>query len=282
MLVSVYMPTKNRVSLLRRAVDSVLKQTHTSIELLIVNDGSSDGTFDYLEALRVQESRVNVIHNSVSLGAPQSRNLAIRTASGEFVTGLDDDDRFHPDRISALLRYWEELDRAGERFSCLFTQEIYENGAVQAVSSKWSAVGWSDLFFFNGIGNQIFARRQAFLDAGLFDAEMPAWQDLDLFIRILQAGGPAKLLDAELYITNMDPRTDRISVGSKKRLLNAYRRLAAKWSECPEVMLQGLYLQRFGRLYGYKPTIGDLVEFFRFGLHLRTLKSLAGVYLCRS
>ena len=67
-LVSVYLPTRNRETLLRRAVDSVLDQTYPSIELIVVNDGSSDETFDYLEALARQDPRVAVIHNASCLG----------------------------------------------------------------------------------------------------------------------------------------------------------------------------------------------------------------------
>jgi glycosyltransferase involved in cell wall biosynthesis len=277
-LVSVYLPTRNRETLLRRAVDSVLDQTYPSIELIVVNDGSSDETFDYLEALARRDPRVEVIHNASSLGAPRSRNLAIQAARGEFVTGLDDDDRFHPERIGELVQHWRIIERAGEPFSCLFTQDVIENGTGEVGTSKPGTVEWRDLFFFNTIGNQVFARRQAFIDAGLFDDEMPAWQDVDLFIRILKGGGPAKLLDATLYFMNAAPRTDRISVGSKQRLLNAYQKLASKWRECPKVMLQGLYLQIFSEHYGYKPTLGDLVAFFRLGVHLRTLRRLAGVY----
>ena len=103
MLVSIYLPTRNREALLRRAINSVLTQTYTTLELIVVDDGSTDGTHTYLDTVRTGDSRIQVIRNEVSLGAPLSRNLAIRAARGEFITGLDDDDYFHPQRLATLV-----------------------------------------------------------------------------------------------------------------------------------------------------------------------------------
>jgi glycosyltransferase involved in cell wall biosynthesis len=278
MLVSIYLPTKNRKALLRRAVESVLTQSYTTLELVVVDDGSTDGTRGYLDTVRTEDSRIRVIRNETSLGAPLSRNLAIRAARGEFITGLDDDDYFHPQRITAFVAQWQLHEQIGERFSCLFSQEVTERGSERFASARPGSVRWEDLFFGNVIGNQIFTRRETLIAAGLFDREMPAWQDLDLFIRVLKHSGPAKLVDAALYYMNLDPRLDRISVGSNARILRAYRTLAAKWQDCPRLMRQALYLQTF-RPYGIKPGPLDLLTFVRMGLHLRTLKTLAGIYL---
>ena len=277
MLVSIYLPTKNREALLRRAVDSVLTQTHTTLELIIVDDGSTDGTPAYLDTAQEEDSRIRVIRNEASLGAPLSRNLAIGAARGEFVTGLDDDDYFHPQRIAAFVAEWQLHEQIGERFSCLFSQDVTERGYKRFASARPGSVRWEDLFFCNVIGNQIFTRRETLIAAGLFDQEMPAWQDLDLFIRVLKHSGPAKLVDAALYHVNLDPRLDRISL-SNARILRAYRMLAAKWQDCPRVMRQALYLQTF-RHYGTRPGPFDLLTFVRMGLHPRTLKTLAGIYV---
>jgi hypothetical protein len=67
-------------------------------------------------------------------------------------------------------------------------------------------------------------------------------------------------------------------VGSKDRILAAYRRLAHKPHASP-LLRQGLLLQVFGKLYGFRPTRADLVEFFRHGIHLRTMRMLAQVLM---
>lgn len=278
MLVSVYMPTKNRVELLRRAVDSVLGQTHRELELWVVDDGSTDGTANYLRETRVADPRLHVIRNEVSCGAPRARNLAIGQARGEFVTGLDDDDSFHERRIEALVAAWRRHEQAGTRFSCLYTQDVQSNDVHGRVSSKPPRVEYDDLFFYNLIGNQVFTRREYLMEAGLFDEQMPAWQDLDLFMRLVKRYGSALLVDEPLYVLELAARDDRIS-SSAVRVQAAYERLAAKVANHPPVARQGLFLQRFGKLYGYGMTSRDVREFFRFGVHARTLRRLGGILI---
>jgi beta-1,4-mannosyltransferase len=276
MLVSIYMPTKNRVELLKRAVESVQAQTYTQWELWVVDDGSSDATPAYLSAASAADSRIRCIRHEQSRGAPHSRNLAIRQARGELITGLDDDDYFHEQRLEKLIAAWRALERNGTSFSCLYTQDVESMGARQRVSRKPPQVDVEDLFFYNLIGNQIFTRREYLLGAGLFDEQMPAWQDLDLFLRVVDRYGTALLVDEPLYFLELAPRGDRISM-SAARVEAAYRRLAAKVESRAPVMRQGLFLQRFGELYGYRFRGNDWREFLRFGLHLRTLKRLAGI-----
>jgi len=276
MLVSIYMPTKNRVEFLSRAVDSVLAQTHRELELWVVDDGSTDGTADYLRRMSGADPRLKFIRNEQSLGAPRARNLAITQACGEFVTGLDDDDCFHERRIETLVKAWQAFEQSGARFSCLFTQDLETNGKDTVVSRKPAQVKYEDLFFYNLIGNQIFTRREYMVQAGLFDELMPAWQDLDMFMRVVDKFGTAMLVDEPLYVLELAPRDDRISV-SNARITAAYARLATKVAHQPDVLRQGLFLQRFGRLYGFGLGSDDLREFWRFGVHARTLKRLLGI-----
>ncbi|HKQ83922.1 MAG TPA: glycosyltransferase [Steroidobacteraceae bacterium] len=276
MLVSVYLATHDRVELLSRAVDSVLQQTYPHIELVIANDGSSDGTRDYLDALQRREARVRVLHNPGSLGAPRARNRAIQAARGALITGLDDDDRFHPERIAGLVDHWQ---LHGSRYCCSYTQDHLVWSDRSQLTKKPETVTADELFFFNSIGNQVFTRRDFLLDAGLFDAGMPAWQDLDLFIRLLRRFGPAKLLDRGLYYLNLQQHGARISSGSRQRILNAYSRLLRKHVQMPPAMKQGLYLQAFGPLYETRLGHRDVKEFFSHGVHARPLKRLAGLLL---
>src|ERR1700733_12057469 len=101
MLVTIYLPTRNRVDLLAKAVDSVLRQTHNEIELIVVNDASTDATADFLCQRSLVDSRLIHFNNAVARGAPASRNLAIDKAKGALVTGLGDDDKFLPARLGA-------------------------------------------------------------------------------------------------------------------------------------------------------------------------------------
>lgn len=110
--VSVCIVTRNRAGKLEKAVKSVLDQTYKNIELIIVNDGSTDNTSQLLEQLQ-EDKRVKVYnseHNYIS-----SKNIAYRMATGRYIANMDDDDTCTPDRIEQQLKYIKEngLDGCG-------------------------------------------------------------------------------------------------------------------------------------------------------------------------
>lgn len=98
-LVSVILPVHNRKDLVGRAIDSVLQQTWSRLELLVVNDGSTDGTEDVLTSYG---DRLTVL-TSNRVGAYRARNAALERARGEFVAFIDSDDRWFPDRLERQL-----------------------------------------------------------------------------------------------------------------------------------------------------------------------------------
>jgi glycosyltransferase involved in cell wall biosynthesis len=280
MKVTVYIPTKNRKDVLARAVDSVLNQTYRDIEVIVVSDGSTDDTEAYLKAKSEADQRLKFFIKKTSEGAPAARNLAIKNATGDFVTGLDDDDEFLPNRIELLVDYWQFLKSHSVHPSCLYTPDlIYRNGSEVARSKKMGHVSCEELFEFNHIGNQIFAPKQVFIDAGLFDEAMPAWQDMEFFYRVLKVFGRASLLDIPTQIMDDTPRTDRISIKAKNRLMKAYERFVFQHCQDSPRNAQKLYLQMFSRYYGLKPSLTDWVNFLRLGFWPKGLVSLISATL---
>ncbi|RCW76040.1 glycosyltransferase [Pseudorhodoferax soli] len=274
MLVTVYIPTKNRLALLQRAVASVLAQTHQDLEVIVADDGSTDGTLAWLEQLSTQDGRIRFFHHAQSLGAPAARNKAIRSARGEWVTGLDDDDSFMPERLALFLEHAARLDASGQRYSGLYATEVIESEKRSYTLDKPAVTEFGDLFRYNTIGNQIFARRQAYLDAGLFDESMPAWQDLDLFLRMVHKCGPAHLVPQATYRLADDDRSDRISKKKKPKLIDAYARICAKWPDAPATDKQRLYLQLLAPFYGFPLEWADVRRYFGQGVSLSAAVAL--------
>src|SRR5947208_2893656 len=83
--------------------------TSRTIELIVGDDASTDGTADFLRRKARDDSRLIYFSNSEPRGAPASRNSAIMRSQGTFITGLDDDDEFLPERIGAFVDYWKLL-----------------------------------------------------------------------------------------------------------------------------------------------------------------------------
>lgn len=101
--VSVILPTYNRLPLLRVAVDSVRAQTFGDWELIVADDGSDDGTAEYLDALAREDTRVAVLHLPHTANLPRIRNAAIARARGEWVAYLDSDDAWRADKLAKHL-----------------------------------------------------------------------------------------------------------------------------------------------------------------------------------
>lgn len=103
--VSVVLPVYNRERYVTTAIDSILGQTFDDLELIVVDDGSSDGTCAALRASADRDPRVRVLRNERNLGIPASRNLGIDAARGEFLAIMDSDDRAHPRRLEMQIAF---------------------------------------------------------------------------------------------------------------------------------------------------------------------------------
>lgn len=210
-LVTVYMPTKNRLSLLKRSVASVLAQTHKNIELIIVDDGSSDGTHEYLRQLANENSNVRFFSNGESEGACVARNRAIVAARGEFVTGLDDDDEFTEDRIEKM------LDAYDDKYSFLTSSHWYDYGKRRTLSGgEQIEISFSDQLFQNYASNQILVKKQRIIDAGLFDVDFPTCQDWEMWTRLIKMYGTALKIASPTYIIHAGHEEPRITLSSNR------------------------------------------------------------------
>ncbi|KEO61182.1 hypothetical protein DT23_10640 [Thioclava indica] len=111
-LVSIIMAAFNAATTIESAVDSILKQSWGNLELLIVDDASTDATWSILQRIAATDSRIFLCRNPRNVGPYVSRNLALRDAKGVFVTGHDADDWAHPQRIANHMTRVLETDGA--------------------------------------------------------------------------------------------------------------------------------------------------------------------------
>lgn len=97
-LVSIVLPTHNRMHYMSRAVESALNQTYKNIELIIIDDGSTDKTLEIISELSRKDKRVVILTNEVNLGYQKSLNRGIALARGEYIARIDDDDSWPDSR----------------------------------------------------------------------------------------------------------------------------------------------------------------------------------------
>ncbi|HPJ72556.1 MAG TPA: glycosyltransferase [bacterium] len=185
-LVSAVIPCYNAARFLPRAIESVLTQTYRPVEVLLIDDGSTDGTAAcadaYQETVRYyrQENR----------GAAAARNLGISLARGEFIAFLDADDVWYPSKIEAQLRRFREDPRLGMVYSGCHS--IDENGTVTGYYLKRRLFRKRDLaenvFIKDFIPNStIVVRADCLKQVGVIDESIELCEDEDLKIRLADA-----------------------------------------------------------------------------------------------
>lgn len=207
--ITVYIVTSNRLEKLKRAIDSVESQTYRDFELVVVDNGSSDGTNAFLSSYR-STVPFRFIRNEQNLGAPAARNQAIAMAEGEFVTGLDDDDQFMPSRLDLMIRAWsEDTPIVGAQDILIFSHR----------NVRWrkpELLTLDDILYKNSIGNQILTRKEYIQAVGGFDESLVAAQDYDLWIRLMTEYSVAYIVPYPLQKIDMTASEMRITNNSLK------------------------------------------------------------------
>lgn len=208
--VSVVVPTHNRLHTLKRAIDSVWAQDYPHIELVIIDDGSNDGTWEYLSS-QAHRFAWKVARNEIPRGACSARNQAIELASGVFIANLDDDDYFEPDRISKLLAAFHEGFSAVTSYDGFFT-----NKGRTRIWQKKGVITHDDLLYKNRAGNAFLTRKSFLLSIGGFDESLRAAQDHDVFVRLAKAHGPVNTVPLVLHNIDDEGSNVRITTSSAK------------------------------------------------------------------
>lgn len=263
-LISVYIPTHNRQLLLQRAVQSVQAQDYPHLEILIVDDGSTDGTEAAVNEWMRGDGRIRYFRHASAMGAPTARNLAITSAKGEFITGLDDDDWFDQQRLSQFWTAWQAHPSGNAAHPVfLYGADITLTSAGTHAHHKPVRVQARDLCQSNCVGNQIFAPRATWLASGGFDTSLHAWQDLDMWIRMLGPNGHGQLVPTALQHIDAGHASPRISGLAKTRLAQSRNQVVSSAAHLGSKAQFLLYCQMYSEYYGHVPDWGDVLYAMR-------------------
>ncbi len=195
-LLSVVMPTHNRPDSLQRAARSVLTQHAAEVELVIVDDASSDDTAEMTDRL-AGDPRVRVVHNAVSLGPGGSRNQGIAAARGDLLGFCDDDDAWLPGAACAVLDRFDTDHEVGVVTS--WHQVVHDQTGRTALFRGPLAYCADQLLWFNFVALPFgVVRRAMFPDGVAVDADLPSCEDWDLWLRCAQIR-PIRTVPQVLY-----------------------------------------------------------------------------------
>lgn len=209
MLVSVIIPTYNRIEFVTKAISSVIKQLYHDWELIIVDDGSVDKTFELLSEQYQNYENIKILKQS-NKGVSSARNLGIKNASGEWIAFLDSDDFFHSDKLTKQVDYI--MQNPG--YKLCHTEEIWYRDGVRINPHK-KHQKLHGAIFANSVKicsisiSTVMVHKSIFTELGDFDESMPACEDYDFWLRIT-AKYPVLFLD-EYLTTKHGGHADQLS-----------------------------------------------------------------------
>lgn len=245
-LISVIIPCYNTASLVSETLDSVLAQTYSNIEVVLVNDGSSDNLEEVL-APYLEDHKNFKYFSQQNKGLSGARNSGIRLADGEYLLCLDADDLIAPTYIEQCVAV---LD------SCSDVKLVYSRAKLfGAENSDWEFPSYSLKTLLTG--NLIYAsaimRKADFDKYGPYDENLGFYEDWSLWINMLKDGGDVVLLDKQLFFyrkhqdkTSLsDQRNARkeIDIRNKLLLYEKYKDIYTREFGTPVDMLQKIYDQ---------------------------------------
>lgn len=213
-LVSVYIPTKDRPHLLRRAIQSILTQNYNNIEIIVVDDGSAVDCKKQIEDICQTSANIRLLTNIQGQGACSARNQALAVAQGVFITGLDDDDEFLPHRISAFVDAWQQFSDIS--LLCTGYRFILPGGKQLHSGRRAKRINCNSIKNINDVGNQIFTLTAYLQEIGGFDPALVACQDYDVWIRIICRFGDGVRLPIQSYVVHQEHDSPRISEFSRR------------------------------------------------------------------
>lgn len=226
---SVIIPTRNRAGLLDQAIGSVLGQTFTDFELLVVDDHSTDDTQTRLAGY--DDPRLTYFLNDHSRGGAGARNAGIARTRGQWITFLDDDDIWLPQKLE---RQYEKITAVSSDIGLIYTGYATYDFQRNRILSEFrpQKEGWllPDLLYENCITGfcGVAIRANILRTVGGLDAQLPSRQDIDLYVRVAQQAAIAYVPETLFYVRK--GHEGRVSMNWRNKLAG-HQRFKEKYSD---------------------------------------------------
>ncbi len=206
-LISVIMPVYNRVEIVKKAIDSVLNQTYKNIELIIIDDGSDDGTYELIQ--NMPDDRIVLIKNEINQGVSKSRNIALEKSKGEYIGYLDSDNDWDKNYISAMLGAFLELSDA----DAVYSGQLLFKKSKTPYAIRFSSFNKSLLRNRNYIDLNCFMHNKSIFEKfGNFDESLKRCVDWDMIERF---SNQSKIYSIPILLSNYYENNDSNRISNK-------------------------------------------------------------------
>jgi glycosyltransferase involved in cell wall biosynthesis len=254
-LISVIIPVYNRANIIRRTIDSVLSQTYTNIEILVIDDFSID--YDILKQIitEYRDSRIKLLRNDKNINGAASRNKGILHSKGEFIAFLDSDDEWHSTKLELQLKYAKENNFNG----VIYTKSLVVNRAFVAIRPDKAITDKENISEYLFVNDGYIPTPSIFLpkplaEKCLFNPDLRRHQDYDLLLRLHSMNVRFHMIDKVLVKVNYDPNGKSEKRGASYELseyfLHKYSQyFTVKSKKYFWMKNVGFYMARAGRKY---------------------------------
>lgn len=270
---SVILPTYNRATLLPRAIHSVLDQSYRDLELIVVDDCSTDETEELLSSIR--DNRLRVIRQSINSGPSAARNAGIRASKGRYVAFQDSDDEWSPEKLSKQVELIEQQDENGDLPAACYSRFIIvrDNRRVIVPSGSKSTLSgriYERLLFGNTMGTPTVVFRKDILEiVGSFDESLANREDWDLALRIAK-GNKVVFLDEATVISYDSPRSVNKLVSPEAEIAILHKHYES-YKEFPEAMARIMW--SIGSEFAMRKQISEALRYMRLSLEQASPKA---------
>ena len=240
-LVSVNMPVYNGEDYLAEAIESILAQTYSNFELIVVDDGSTDASAEIIRAHALRDKRIRFFQLEQNCGEAAARGHGVANSKGEYITFLDSDDVCLPERLQKQVEFLQ----ANLEYGGVGTYARAVDGNLKRLFDHKPPASHALILFEQFIGGDPFVyasvmlRRELIKIAGDYDASLRYGSDSDLLTRLMGRTRFTNIPEC-LYIYRRHGRQLTAEKGEKRRhdmLLVRARRFERLWGEAPEEVL---------------------------------------------
>ena len=216
-LISVILPTHNRANLLAEAIESVLNQSYSNLELIVIDDASSDNTSSLVKSY--SDNRIHYIKHNENKHASASRNTGISNAKGKYIAFLDDDDTWLPNKLEKQVYLLDKCPQSTGLIYCWMDYINQNNEVTSTVNPTLRGYIFKDVLDKQRIGGcpTLLIRKSVISQSGLFDETLLRGNDGD-FIRRICLKYEVDLIPEVLVKVKTDHGMKRISDNNKSGL----------------------------------------------------------------
>ncbi|HLX54021.1 MAG TPA: glycosyltransferase family A protein, partial [Aquella sp.] len=193
-LVSIIMPAFNAASTIKLSIESVLNQTYSNWELIIINDASKDNTASVVNDYYSAENRIVIINLEKNGGLPNARNEGLKCAKGEYIAFLDSDDTWHAQKLMKQVSFHlanPQIRISHTKFEIFNELGILKTPFKKIVEHNYKKEGFllPSIYSKNTIGVlTVMVERELLLAVGGFDTSLWTMEDQDLWIKVAKLG----------------------------------------------------------------------------------------------